>query len=57
MVRDKTGRVVRLGYNSALFESNRLAMSKYWIDLTHDSGGFPRNRMSPNHDSSGFPKK
>ena len=56
MVRDKTGQAGRFWYDSALFESNQLALSKFCIDLTHDSSGFPRNWISSNHDSRGFPR-
>ena len=43
MVWDKTGQAGRLGYDTALFESNQFALSKSWIDLPHDSSGFPRS--------------
>ena len=55
-VRDKTEQAGRLGYDSASFESNQLALPKFWINLTHDSSGFPEKNRST-HDSSGLPKK
>ena len=43
MVRDKTGQAGRPWYDLALFESDQLPLSKFWIDLTNYSSGFPRN--------------
>ena len=57
MVRDKTEKEGRVGYFSALFESNQLTLSKSWIDLTHASSGFSRNWINSTNGSSGFPKK
>ena len=56
MVRDKTGQVGRLVYDSALFESNQLALPKFWIKSTPDSSGFPEIDLIQLKTHMGFPR-